>query len=105
MNETAFSKELVWTCAKVLLDRGVPVYISGAVLDETVCIENPAMNGSDDRFQRYRRGLITRMSPALGYEVHAHSGGGHPTFRMIGDDQNALRSKLEEIVAGGRDGL
>ena len=104
MNETIFSKELVWTCAKVLLERGVPVYISGAVLDEIVCSDNPSMNGSDDRFQRYRRGLITRKSNTLGYEVHAHSGGGHPTFRMIGDDQSVIKAKLEKIAAEGRDG-
>jgi hypothetical protein len=103
MNEDTFSKKLIWTCAKVLLERGVPVYISGAVLDESICIENPSMNGSDDRFQRYRRGLITRTSNTLGYTVHAHSGGGHPTFRMIGDDRDALKVKLEKIVAEGRD--
>lgn len=83
--------------ARVILEKDVPQYASGAELDKLICDVDPALR---DMTPCFRRSQITRNINRVHYAQRSHSGRGKPTFILVGDKE-VVRRELEQIAHAG----
>jgi predicted nucleic acid-binding Zn ribbon protein len=88
------TSSIVVAMARVLLERDIPMYASGADLDQEICELDPLLGKMTGCF---RKRQITCSVDKVYYRTHAHSGKGKPTFILHGDKE-AVRQKLEDLV-------
>ena len=88
---------IVASIARVLLDRGIPNYISITDVDDLICRVNSNLTGLAPRF---RKSQITQTIPEVVYCKNSKSGRGKVSFRLNGD-RAVVTTTLRRLIENG----